>query len=243
MPLGAAMVVDGGLLRDTVLQVLKQQCVYSGLFSKSTGTRGISASAAPGDDAAATATYHAEGERRNVTPGILTLIVLILLMVVAPNGPGHHHAPIRIRQQSIISYGLVRPTTMAFAPDGRLFIAEQDGRLRIYNGELLTTPALTLPVTATASGGCWKSPSTPILRPPVVYLYYTAGAAPVHNRVSRFTMQENTVVDRSERLLIRIEPLGARNDSGGAIHFGTDNRSILRSERMQSATMRKHSTR
>src|SRR3954454_12216717 len=48
--------------------------------------------------------------------------------------------------ESIIS-GLNAPTAMAFSPDGRLFVSEQAGSLRIIqNGALLSTPFMTVPV-------------------------------------------------------------------------------------------------
>ena len=44
-----------------------------------------------------------------------------------------------------VATGLAAPTAMAFAPDGRLFVAEQGGRLRVIkNGSLLATPFLTV---------------------------------------------------------------------------------------------------
>src|SRR5688572_6810843 len=53
--------------------------------------------------------------------------------------------------ESTFGSGLHRPTAMAFAPDGRLFVAEQGsggvGRLRVIkNGSLLSTPFVSLNV-------------------------------------------------------------------------------------------------
>src|SRR5678815_4992134 len=43
--------------------------------------------------------------------------------------------------------GLKRPTAMEFAPDGRLFVAEQDGDVRLVKGNtLVSTHVLDLPV-------------------------------------------------------------------------------------------------
>ena len=43
-----------------------------------------------------------------------------------------------------VAGGLASPTAMQFAPDGRLFVCEQGGRLRVIkNGALLATPFLT----------------------------------------------------------------------------------------------------
>ncbi|HYY57054.1 MAG TPA: hypothetical protein VE842_06945, partial [Pyrinomonadaceae bacterium] len=44
-----------------------------------------------------------------------------------------------------VASGLSSPTAMAFAPDGRLFVCEQGGRLRVIkNGVLLSNPFLTV---------------------------------------------------------------------------------------------------
>ena len=44
-----------------------------------------------------------------------------------------------------LATGLQIPWSLAFAPDGRLFISERPGRVRVYqNGTLLAEPALTL---------------------------------------------------------------------------------------------------
>ena len=57
---------------------------------------------------------------------------------------------------------------------------------------------------------------------PYVYVYYTATSPEVHNRVSRFTANGDQAVPGSERILLELEPLGASNHNGGAIHFGPD---------------------
>ena len=47
----------------------------------------------------------------------------------------------------VVASGLQRPTAMAFAPDGRLFICEQGGTLRVVkNSTLLATPFVTVTV-------------------------------------------------------------------------------------------------
>src|ERR1041385_8099115 len=46
------------------------------------------------------------------------------------------------------------PTSMEFAPDGRLFVAEQQGRLHVIkNGALLPTPFVSLAVEPTSEPG------------------------------------------------------------------------------------------
>src|SRR5688500_20193877 len=50
--------------------------------------------------------------------------------------------------------GLTNPTLMAIAPDGRIFVSEQAGRVRVIkNGAVLTTPFVTLRVNARGERG------------------------------------------------------------------------------------------
>ncbi|MFY0564972.1 PQQ-dependent sugar dehydrogenase [Archangium lansingense] len=113
-------------------------------------------------------------------------------------------------------------TSMTIAPDGRIFVCEQEGRLRvIQDGKLLSAPFLT--VTTNSSGergllGVVLDPDFP--RQPYVYVYYTATSPQLHNRLSRFTANGNLAVPGSERILLELEPLGASNHNGGALQFG-----------------------
>ena len=56
--------------------------------------------------------------------------------------------------ESQIAGGLASPTAMQFAPDGRLFVCEQGGRLRVIkDGALLATPFVTLTVNSSGERG------------------------------------------------------------------------------------------
>jgi glucose/arabinose dehydrogenase len=55
-----------------------------------------------------------------------------------------------------------------------------------------------------------------------VYVYYTANAPTIHNRVARFTANGDTAAPGSEQVIIDLPALGASNHNGGAIHFGPD---------------------
>ena len=57
-------------------------------------------------------------------------------------------------QETIVASGLATPTAMAVAPDGRIFVCQQGGQLRVIkNGALLTTPFLTVTVDPTGERG------------------------------------------------------------------------------------------
>src|SRR5919199_6121766 len=55
---------------------------------------------------------------------------------------------------TIVASGLSNPTAMAFAPDGRIFVCQQGGQLRVIkNGQLLSTPFLTVTVDSSGERG------------------------------------------------------------------------------------------
>jgi glucose/arabinose dehydrogenase len=126
--------------------------------------------------------------------------------------------------ESLVASGLSSPTTMAFAPDGRLFVAEQGGALRVIkNGTLLSTPFLTLPVSSDGERGLLGVAFDPgFASNGFVYVYYTATSPTVHNRVSRFTASGDTAVPGSEVAILDLETLEASIHNGGALQFGPD---------------------
>ena len=116
-------------------------------------------------------------------------------------------------------------TAMQFAPDGRLFVAQQSGQLRVVKGgQLLPTPFLSLPVDARGERGLLGVAFDPgFAQNQFVYVYYTATTPTVHNRVSRFTANGDVALAGSERVLLDLDPLSsATNHNGGALHFGND---------------------
>ncbi len=127
-------------------------------------------------------------------------------------------------QQVLVANGISNPTVMAFAPDGRLFVAQQTGALRIIeNGVLLSTPAITLSVNSSGERGLLGIAFDPNFSSNnFIYLYYTLSSA-ANNRISRFTMNGNTIVAGSESVVLNLDPLSsATNHNGGTIDFGPD---------------------
>ncbi len=126
---------------------------------------------------------------------------------------------------SLVANGLANPTAMEFAPDGRLFVCEQGGTLRVIkNGALLATPFLTVTVNSSGERGLLGvafDPNFAINQ--FVYIYYTATTPTIHNRISRFTASGDAAVAGSETIILELNNLStATNHNGGAIHFGPD---------------------
>ena len=129
-------------------------------------------------------------------------------------------------QETLIASGLTSPTAMEFAPDGRLFVAQQSGRLRVIkNGALLPTDFVTLSVTSNSERGLLGIAFDPAFATNrFVYVYYTRATLPIKNRVSRFTASAaNPDVAMPEEVIILDDIASdAGNHNGGAIHFGLD---------------------
>ena len=124
-----------------------------------------------------------------------------------------------------VTAGLSRPYQMEFAPDGRLFVTQQGGKLRVIkNGVLRSQPFLTVTVDTSGDRGLIGVAFDPNFSVnPYVYVYYTATTPTIHNRVSRFLANGDVAVPGSEEILLEIDDLKtATVHNGGAIHFGPD---------------------
>jgi glucose/arabinose dehydrogenase len=124
-----------------------------------------------------------------------------------------------------LASGMNNVTTMSLAPDGRIFVSEQAGRLRVIKDEaLLAAPALTLSVDATNERGLLGIAFDPsFAQTGFIYAYYTSPTPVPHNRISRFTMNGDVVTAGSEVTLLDLPALGlAPIHNGGSMHVGTD---------------------
>src|SRR5205814_9745752 len=113
--------------------------------------------------------------------------------------------------EPLVANGLASATTMQFAPDGRLFISEQGGRLRVVkNGSLLATPFLTLTVNSSGERGLLGIAFDPAFASNhFLYVYYTATSPAVHNRISRFTANGDVAVAGSELVIFDLDNLSS----------------------------------
>lgn len=158
----------------------------------------------------------------------VTLALVSLFLGVEP-ATGAETLPAGF-EETLVETGLSRPTTLAIAPDGRFFVAEQDGALRVIkDGSLLAEPFVDLTGVVDAAGergllGVAFDPD--FSKNGFVYLYYTRRATqsePVHNRIVRFTASGDTAAEGSEKVVLRLNALSsATNHNGGALHFGPD---------------------
>jgi glucose/arabinose dehydrogenase len=127
--------------------------------------------------------------------------------------------------------GLTNPTDMEFAPDGRLFVTEDAGRVRIAkpDGTPLTTFLdISSKVDSLGERGLLALTFDPgFSTNGYVYLHYTRKATsttPPHNRVVRVSASGDRAVSGSEKLIFRLGNQSAANQfpqfMGGALDFG-----------------------
>lgn len=124
----------------------------------------------------------------------------------------------------VLATNLRIPWSLVFAPDGRLFVTERPGRVRIMNLSARTTElALTLDdVRAEGEGGLLGLALDPdFTQNRFVYVYYTAnvsGGGGV-NRVARYREVSNRLAERA----VLLDNIPASNiHDGGRLRFGPD---------------------
>ncbi len=135
-------------------------------------------------------------------------------------------------QETTVASGLNVPTAMTFAPDGRLFVSEKGGSLRIIkNGQLLSTPFVTVSVDTYRERGLMGIAFDPDFSVnKYVYVYYTRSSPTIKNRLSRFTADTNNpnVAEAGSEVIILDDiPADSGIHNAGAVHFGADGKLYL----------------
>ena len=154
----------------------------------------------------------------------IRLLLISLTFVIAAAGVHAATVPPGFTD-TLVASGLNTPTAMALAPDGRIFVCQQGGALRVIkNGVLLPTPFLTVTVDPSGERGLLGVAFDPnFASNQLVYIYYTATTPTIHNRISRFTANGDVALAGSETIVMDLPNLSsATNHNGGALHFGPD---------------------
>ncbi len=123
--------------------------------------------------------------------------------------------------------GLETPWAIDFAPDGRIFITERPGRVRIVkNGQLLDEPWTTIDVAPGGESGLLGLALDPEFQNNgLVYLSYTYidGEGNSINRLVRMRDDQSSDKGTLDRILVD-GVRGASNHDGGRLRFGPDNK-------------------
>lgn len=164
---------------------------------------------------------HPQFNRRTGLLCLITCLLLLLGNIGTTKAQGNF-------EQSIFVSGLAKATSATFAPDGRLFVSEKNGKLRVIENEvLLPTPFVTITdISSTFEKGLLGIAFDPqFASNGYVYIYYSYASGGGGNRVSRFTADStnpNVAVPGSEVVILDGIPAINGNHNGGSIHFGPD---------------------
>jgi glucose/arabinose dehydrogenase len=134
---------------------------------------------------------------------------------------GQAQLPAGFVREKILS-GL-NPTSMEISPDGRIFITEKNGTIRIVRDDvMLTEPLISFEVDQNNEKGLNHIAFHPDFETTGwIYLHFAVPGRR-HNRVSRFTVHGDRVVPGSEKVIIDMDDMGAEVHHGGAMVFGFD---------------------
>ncbi|HYF52050.1 MAG TPA: PQQ-dependent sugar dehydrogenase [Planctomycetota bacterium] len=127
--------------------------------------------------------------------------------------------------ETTLATGLSSPVSMALAPDGRIFICEQAGHLKVWkNGAILPTPFVNLKVDSNGDRGLVAVALDPEFNQNgYVYLVYTVRGTPAHNVVSRFTADGDVAQTGSETVIFHISDLNTSvHHCVNSLGFGPD---------------------
>jgi glucose/arabinose dehydrogenase len=149
--------------------------------------------------------------------------LLYLFLFLGVSFPSYSaQAPAGFNETTFVE-NLNNPTLLNFSPDGRLFVSEQGGTLRLVkDGVLETNPILTLTVDSQGEHGLLGVTFDPdFTNKPYIYVYYTATQPAIHQRLSRFLMTGDTL--GAENVLFDFDPVGTSiYHVGGKVEFGPD---------------------
>jgi putative heme-binding domain-containing protein len=133
-------------------------------------------------------------------------------------------------KHDVVATGFTGATSLEVAADGRVFVCEQTGTLRVVkNGKLLPEPFVKLAVDAKWERGLiGLTVAGDFPKTPHIFVCYVAAKPYPHHVVSRFSAAGDVAQPGSEKILFEGDDqtkLGGEvpaGHQGGAIHFGID---------------------
>ena len=153
---------------------------------------------------------------------LVPIIFGFLICVLSKNGLAQNPPGL---SAEVVGRGLDTPWAIDFAPDGRIFITERPGRIRVIeHGQLQTEPWMILEVATLGEAGLMGIALDPQFNANrFVYIAYTYRAADgkLQNRLTRLRDDRKTGKGVFNKVIID-NVAGANNHDGGRVKFGPD---------------------
>ena len=153
------------------------------------------------------------------------LLLLSLVLVACRPSQGQPADTLPNVTIETLAARLDTPWAIDFAPDGRIFISERPGRIRVIErGQLRAEPWMVLEVAETGEAGLMGlalDPNFPRSR--FLYIAYTYRAANgrLQNRLARLREDLKTGRGAFDKVLLD-NAAGSNNHDGGRVKFGPD---------------------
>jgi glucose/arabinose dehydrogenase len=161
------------------------------------------------------------GLRRSWPAGLLGVLVLLTLGPISPPAAGAA-APADFQTSLVLGDGLDGPTGFEIAPDGRIFVLERSGKIKIVkNGQLLPAPFADLPSEDTGDRGLIGIAFDPDFGVSNHYVYFYYTGHDLLNHLVRFNASEDVGTDGPFELFRTSSPSHLLH-VGGSIRFGPD---------------------
>ncbi len=162
-------------------------------------------------------------------PGLAVLLLASVLATSATAAPGPERNPQPEQAQAgfyevVVADSIDSPVSMAIAPDGRIFVCEQGGALRVIKeGQLLARPFVVAPAYAFDEEGLLGVAVHPqFASNSYVYVCYTTLTPTRHNRIVRYTASADTALAGSAVTVFDLANNVAHYHLGGTLRFGPD---------------------
>ena len=156
---------------------------------------------------------------------LITCLSLLLLCSAMYSAPAKALPPGFQHEENVTGPWHNQPITLAFAPDGRLFICERSGRVLVANnGQVISTFHTISGVNTDVERGLLGiafDPNHSSNR--YLYLFYISSS--LENRLVRVRASSGNanISDGSETVMLSFPGGQYGNHNGGAINFGPDN--------------------
>ncbi len=126
-------------------------------------------------------------------------------------------------QRTVLAEGLCQSSCLAVTADGRVFVGQVEGIIRVIENDLmLSTPLIELEAESSNEQGlCGMVLDPNFGSNGFLYVYYTT-LVEERNRVSRFTVVGNTAAPATEFVVWENEPSLTTSHQGGGLAFGAD---------------------